>query len=69
MIKFQEETNIFVRYNEEFVKSGVLWTEVLWVFIDKNEGTKRFCSIQRGNSLKIMFIKIRVHRYMFKMLS
>ena len=23
MIKFKEETNIFVRYNEEFVKTGV----------------------------------------------
>ena len=29
MIKSEEGTNIFVRYNEEFVKSGVRQTEVL----------------------------------------
>ena len=29
VIKFDEETNIFVQYNEEFVKSGLRSTEVL----------------------------------------
>ena len=29
MIKFEEETKIFVRYNEEFVKSGARQTQVL----------------------------------------
>ena len=30
MINFGDETNSFVRYNEEFVKSGVCETEVLY---------------------------------------
>ena len=30
MINFEEETNMFVRYIEEFVKSGALSIEVLY---------------------------------------
>ena len=30
MIKFEEETNIFVWYNEEFVKSGIRESETLY---------------------------------------
>ena len=50
MIKLEKETEVFVRYNEKFVKSGVPWPFVkprfcMGVFIDKNVGTEIFCSI------------------------
>ena len=37
MIKFEEETNICVRYNEEFVKSEVHKTEILHKSFSKSK--------------------------------
>ena len=43
MIKFEEETDIFIRYDEEFVKTVFVKPRFcMRVFIVKNEGTESF---------------------------
>ena len=57
MTKFGEGTNILVRYNEEFVKSGVSFS----VFFSQKWRDREILFDVTRNSLKTMFVKTRVH--------
>ena len=57
MTKFEEGTNILVRYNEEFVKSGVFFS----LFFSQKWRAREILFDVTRNSLKTMFVKTRVH--------
>ena len=66
MLKFEEETNIFVWYNEEFVKSGIRESETLYESFHGHKWKNPEILLDlTWNSLKTMFFKAKVYCNLF----